>query len=132
MDQITVRNATKAKLIGTQIDLANTFLARLVGLLGKKRLDRGCGILIQPSCGVHTFGMLFAIDVVALDKDRQVLRTWSNLAPFRITGLSLSTQACLELAAGQVEACHIRPGDRLQIFPNVLHNHPTPAAKTRS
>jgi len=132
MDQITVSNATKAKLIGTRIDLANTFLARLVGLLGKTRLDPGCGVLIQPSSGVHTVGMRFAIDVVALDKNRQVLRTWSRLGPFRIAGLSLSTHACLELAAGQVEACHIQPGDRLQIVPNTVHHHPTSVTGTRS
>ena len=122
MDQITVRNSTKANLIGARIDLANTFASRLFGLLGKRLLECGRGVLIQPSCGIHTFGMWFAIDVVALDKDCRVLRTWSNLAPFRISGLSMRTHSCLELAAGQVKACNIETGDRLDIVRNGVCN----------
>lgn len=115
MEQVTIRNATKAEDIGGRIELANTFSSRLIGLLGRKSLGPGRGMLIQPSSGVHTFGMLFAIDVVALDKERRVLRTWRNVAPFRVAGLGLRTHSCLELAAGQVDACRIEAGDRLEV-----------------
>ena len=118
MHQITVSNPAKASLIGTRIELADTCVGRLVGLLGRKRLEPGCGLLLQPSSGVHTFGMRFAIDVVALDRSRCVLRTWSHLLPFRLTRLSLRTHACLELAAGEVAALHIVPGDRLLLVRN--------------
>jgi uncharacterized membrane protein (UPF0127 family) len=114
MKHITIKNTGKAVTIGTRIVLANTFSSRLFGLLGKRRLDAGCGLLIRPSSGVHTLGMLFAIDVVALNKDLRVLKVWPRLAPFRVTSVSLKTNCVLELAAGQIERCRIEPGDQLE------------------
>ncbi|HZY61833.1 MAG TPA: DUF192 domain-containing protein [Edaphobacter sp.] len=116
MKYITIKTPDKAVTIGTRIVLANTFLSRLFGLLGKKRLDPGCGVLIRPSSGVHTLGMLFPIDVIALDKDLRVLKVWRRLAPFRVTSISLKTDCILELAAGQIDQCRIDLGDRLQII----------------
>ena len=112
---MTIENTGKAVTIGTRIVLANTFSSRLFGLLGKRRLDAGCGVLIRPSSGVHTFGMLFAIDVIALDKDLRVLKVWPRLAPFRITSVSLKTNCVLELAGGQIEYFRIEPGDQLEV-----------------
>ena len=112
---VTVRNTEKDLTIGTRIVFANTFSSRLFGLLGKRCLDAGCGVLIRPSSGVHTFGMLFAIDVVALTKDLRVLKVWPRLAPFRVTSVSLKTHCVLELAAGQIEQCRIEPGDQLEV-----------------
>jgi uncharacterized protein len=118
MQRITVTNATKAVTVGARIELADTPWSRLFGLLGRRRLGYGRGMLIQPSSGVHTFGMAFPIDVIALDKHRRVLRTWRHLAPFRMTTLSFVTHACLELPAGQIDRCNIETGDRLEIACN--------------
>jgi uncharacterized membrane protein (UPF0127 family) len=116
MNQLTVRNAGKAVTIGTQITLADTFLTRLFGLLGKTHLNPGCGLLIRPSSGVHTMGMLFPIDVVALDKAMRVVKIWRNLRPFRMTSVSFKISSVLELPSGQIEACRIERGDQLEII----------------
>ena len=109
-----LRNKTRATTVGTQITTAETFLTRLIGLAGKRRLDAGCGLLIRPSSGIHTFGMRFAIDVVALSKDLRVLKLWHCVVPFRMTGLSLRTDSMLELPAGAISACEMRVGDQLE------------------
>ena len=111
---MTFRNRTKANTIGTQIAVAETSLTRLVGLAGRRRLDAGCGLLIRPSSGIHTFGMLFSIDAVALDKNLRVLRVWHRLAPFRMTSIHLKTDSMLELPAGQICNCRIGVGDQLE------------------
>ena len=111
---MNLRNITRATTVGTRITIADTSLRRLIGLLGKRRLDAGCGLLIRPSSGVHTFGMLFSIDVVALSKNLQVLKLWPRLAPFRITSVSLKTHSILELPAGQISHCGIKVGDQLE------------------
>jgi uncharacterized membrane protein (UPF0127 family) len=113
MKYVTIRNPGKAVTIGSKIALANTVASRLFGLLGKRGLEQGCGILIRPSSGIHTFGMSFPIDVVALDKSLRVLKVWHSLAPFRFAALSLRTHSVLELAAGQIEIGKIQPGDLL-------------------
>jgi uncharacterized protein len=110
-----VINHTKGITIGTQITLANTSLTRLVGLAGRRRLDAGCGLLIKPSSGIHTFGMRFAIDVVALNKRLQVVRLWQRLPPFRITSVSLRIHSVLELHSGTITNCQIDVGDQLEI-----------------
>ena len=115
MKPITLRNAGKAVTIGTKIVPADTFLTRLFGLLGKTHLEPGCGLLIRPSSGVHTMGMMFPIDVVGLDKTMRVVRIWRKLRPFRMTSVSLKIKNVLELPAGQIDACRIECGDQLEI-----------------
>jgi uncharacterized protein len=113
---MNLRNITRATTVGTRITIADTSLTRLLGLLGKRRLDAGCGLLIRPSSGVHTFGMLFSIDVVALSKNLQVLKLWPRLAPFRVTSVSLKTHSMLELPAGQISDCGMKVGDQLEFL----------------
>jgi len=115
MQTLTVSIPEKAVTIGSHIGLADSFLSRLCGLLGKSSLDPGSGILIRPSSGVHTLGMRFPIDVVALDKNLRVVKLWRRLRPYRITSVSLRTQSVLELAPGQIDACRIERGDRLAL-----------------
>lgn len=100
--------------MATRITIADTSLTRLAGLMGRRRLDAGCGLLIRPSCGVHTFGMFFSIDVVALDKGLRVLKLWPRLAPFRVTSIHLKAHSFLELPAGQISHCRIKVGDQLE------------------
>ncbi len=109
-----LRNRTRATTVGTQITIADSSLTRLIGLVGRRRLDAGCGLLIRPSSGIHTFGMLFSIDVVALSQSLKVLKLWHRLAPFRITSISLKTYCMLELPAGQISSCQIQVGDQLE------------------
>jgi len=115
MQYLTVTIPKKAVTIGSQIGLADTFLTRLVGLLGKSSLEDGSGLLIRPSSGVHTMWMRFAIDVVALDRDLRVLRTWQRLHPWRLTSVNFDTHSILELAPGQIRQFDIQPGDQLAI-----------------
>jgi uncharacterized protein len=107
-------DVTRATTVGTRITIADTSLTRLIGLMGRRRLDAGCGLLIRPSSGIHTFGMLFSIDAVALDKNLRVLRVWHRLAPFRMTSIHLKTDSMLELPAGQICNCRIGVGDQLE------------------
>jgi hypothetical protein len=111
---IEVRDRTSGTTIGTRITVADTSLTRLVGLLGRKHLEPGCGLLIKPSCGVHTFGMLFSIDAIALDRGLRVLKLWPGLAPFRVTSLQRKAHCILELPAGQITRCRILAGDQLE------------------
>jgi uncharacterized protein len=112
---IHLRDRTRATTVGARITVADTSLSRLIGLVGRRRLDAGCGLLIRPSFGIHTFGMLFSIDVVALSRSLQVLKVWHRLAPFRITSISLKTYCVLELPAGQISSCQIQVGDQLEL-----------------
>ncbi len=116
MEQVTVRNKTRATVIGTKIAVADTFLTRLIGLLGRRRLDAGAGLWIRPSSGVHTFGMLFSIDVIALDRKLCVCAAWPALRPWRISGVSWRFHSVIELPIGSIDRGNIQLGDQLEIL----------------
>jgi uncharacterized protein len=115
MKLLTLTIPQKSVTIGSRIGLADSSLTRLFGLLGRRSLEPGSGLLIRPSSGVHTFCMLFSIDVVALDRDLRVLAVWRRLPPFRVTPISLKSHSSLELAPGEIDRCGIEPGDQLTV-----------------
>jgi len=115
MEQVTIRNVTRATVIGTRIAVADTAFTRLIGLLGRRGLERDAGLWIRPSSGVHTFGMLFPIDVIALDGKLRVCAAWQRLRPWRISGVSWGIHSVIELPAGSIERINIQRGDQLEV-----------------
>jgi len=113
--EVEVVNTTKGTVLGSQVRVANSALARMVGLLRHSGLDRGTGLLIEPSSGVHTIGMRFPIDVVALDRNRCVRGVWEALAPFRLAALSFRTRSVIELPAGTIRESRTEVHDQLAI-----------------
>jgi len=113
--QIEIVNVNKNTVVGSSIGVASTAWSRLVGLLGKVGLDLGGGLLIVPSSGVHTWGMLFPIDVVALDCRMRVLGVWERLGSFRIAAVGWRTRSVLELPVGTIRRSQIEVNDQLAI-----------------
>lgn len=97
---------------GLQVVLAQSFWARMVGLLGQRGLAPDHALLIAPCNNVHTWCMRFAIDVVFLDRDGVVLAVVPELAPWRMAA-SWRAHACLELAAGGARRMGLVPGRHL-------------------
>ncbi len=112
---VKVIDITKSSVVGSNIDVASTCCSRLVGLLGRAGLEPGTGLLIVPSSGVHTWGMRFPIDVVALDRKLRVVGIWPRLGRFRVAALGWKTHAVLELPAGTIQQCNIGIHDQLAI-----------------
>ena len=112
---IRIVNLTRKTVLGSRIRVPENSLARAIGLLGEKRLDPGGGLFIDPSSGIHTFGMRFAIDVIALDRKLRVRGLWQKLGPFRIAGLSWRTSCVVELPVGAIEASGTRLNDQLVV-----------------
>jgi uncharacterized membrane protein (UPF0127 family) len=70
-----------------------------------------------PSSGVHTWGMLFPIDVVALDRGMRVLGVWERVGGFRIAAVGWKTRSVLELPVGTIRRSRIEVNDQLAIAP---------------
>jgi uncharacterized membrane protein (UPF0127 family) len=107
-------NRTRGTVIGEGIRVADSALTGIVGLLGERDLPPGDGLLIVPSQGVHTLGMLFAIDIMVLDGEWNVIAIRRELRPFRMTRVFWKAAAVLELPAGTVESCSTLVGDTLE------------------
>ncbi len=117
--QVYVYNKTREAFVATEAKVADTYLRRLVGLLGKTRnwARPGRGLWIVPSHGVHTIGMLFTIDLIFLDPSKQVVHVEEHVRPFRISKVSLKATSVLELPPHTVFRTGTRVGDRLEIGP---------------
>ena len=114
-----VYNKTRETFVATEALLADSYLRRLVGLLGKTRrwAQLGRGLWIVPSRGVHTIGMLFPIDLIFLGKDKQVVHVEEYVRPFRISKVSLKATSVLELPAHTIYRSGTKIGDQLEIAP---------------
>lgn len=98
-----------------EVKVADRFMTRLIGLLNKRRLEPGAGLLIEPCSSIHTFGMAFSIDVVTLDRDYRVLGVWRDIRPWRMKVFSSDTYRVLELGSGTLHLSNIEIGDYLQV-----------------
>lgn len=112
---LRIKNITQDRTVCTSARKPATYLARLRGLLGTDSLSPDAGLLLDPSSGVHTFGMRYSIDVVALDRNLRVAGLWHSVAPGRICGLGFRTHSVLELHDGHIRACGLAVGDQLSI-----------------
>lgn len=110
-----VVNDTRNVCLGNRIHVADTTLSRFIGLLGRNSLLPSEGLLIEPSNGVHTVGMRFAIDVLLLNKQREVLAVYDSMRPFRVTRLDWKAASALELPAGVRVNSGTRIGDKLSV-----------------
>lgn len=106
-------NSTRGTVLGESIRVADTGLSRIIGLLGERRLSPGDGLLIVPCQGVHTWGMLFPIDVVVLDGQWNVLALRHRMKQFRMTRVFWRAAAVLELPAGTLDSTATDIGDTL-------------------
>lgn len=116
MRVVKVFNQTQGEVVWERVEVANTSMRRLFGLLGRAGLAAGEGLWIKPSSGVHTVGMTFPIDVVGLDSKGVVIKLWHRLVPFRVTSVSWKMQSVIELPSGQIEESGIKVGDLLTMI----------------
>ncbi len=114
-----VYNKTRETFVATEALLADSYLRRLVGLLGKTRrwAQLGRGLWIVPSRGVHTIGMLFPIDLIFLGKDKEVVYVEEYVRPFRISKVLLKATSVLELPPHTIYRSGTKIGDQLEIAP---------------
>jgi uncharacterized membrane protein (UPF0127 family) len=92
--------------------VADTTLRRMRGLLGRRELSPGDGIVLRPGWSIHTVFMLFPIDVAFVNADQVVIKVVQNLKPFRAS-VCRGARDVVELAAGEAERRGLKPGDRL-------------------
>jgi uncharacterized membrane protein (UPF0127 family) len=91
---------------------AGSPLARMRGLLGRKELPRGEGMLLRPAASVHTAFMRFPIDVVFVDGAGRVLDIAHSVRPWRAVACR-GAKAVVELAAGECSRRDLETGDEL-------------------
>ena len=112
---VRVLNTTRHTVLGDRIDVAETSLSRMVGLLGKQALEPGTGLIIFPSQAVHTVGMQFPIDVVFVDRQWRVTGMRPGMVPSRMSKVHWKAKCVVELPIGVIGRSATAVGDQLEI-----------------
>jgi uncharacterized membrane protein (UPF0127 family) len=100
------------RVVAESVTVADSTGRRLRGLLGKKDLASGHGVLLRPAWSIHTAFMRFPIDVVFLDADQVVIKIVPSLPPFK-TASCRGAREVIELRAGECERRGLALGDRV-------------------
>lgn len=110
-----VWNERTGERLGTQIQVARSFWARLFGLAGRRYLPLGTGLLLPGCDSVHTHFMRVALDLIYLDAGGRVVGVRRRVSPWRAPGRVPGTVDLLELPSGGAGTTRI--GDRLHRAP---------------
>jgi uncharacterized membrane protein (UPF0127 family) len=87
---------------------------RLKGLLGRRGLPSGEGLLIKPTGSIHMFFMRVPIDAVFLDRELRVIAVVADLRPWRMAARR-GAKSVLELSAGEAARRGLQSGDVLRL-----------------
>jgi uncharacterized membrane protein (UPF0127 family) len=95
--ETVLRDQTSGAILVPHLTIAQTFFAQLRGLLGRKDLPLGEGLLITPCRAIHTCFMRFTIDAVFIDRAGKIVKICSQVKPWRLA--AANAYAVIELPA---------------------------------
>ncbi len=95
------------------IKLADTFGGRCRGLMFYQAMPGVAGIILYPCNFVHLFWMRFPLDLVYINRNREVLLIRENISPNRIGPYIKDAYFVLETEAGSLAGKNIRKGEQL-------------------
>jgi uncharacterized protein len=105
-------NERTGQTVGASVQTASGPWSSFAGLMLKKELPSGHGLLFQPARGIHTHFMRFPIDLIFLDDANRVIKIRDTMVPWRFEFTSAA--GVVEMNAGVAKAMDVRPGDQLR------------------
>jgi uncharacterized protein len=112
---LKVLNQTRNIVLAENAELADSFLSRMKGLLGRDRLDPNQALVITRCQQIHMFFMRFAIDAVFIDSASQVVGLVENIKPSQMSSIFWKANRVIELPSGSIARTKTSLGDHIQI-----------------
>jgi uncharacterized protein len=107
-------NQSNGRILADHLLVANTFWTRLRGLMFTSSLPSNSAMHITPCRSVHTFFMNYAIDVVYLDADFQIVAIDKTMVPRKFGKLHKGAVSVVELPAGKAADTETKVGQYLK------------------
>ena len=108
-------NDTRQRFLAGRGSVAARPWARMRGLIGRTSFELGEGLLLVGTQGIHTIGMRFAIDVLFLDQDGNVIHLIHAMEPLRFSPFIRKAAMVLELPVGVLHETGTQVGDGIEI-----------------
>ncbi len=112
-DAVNLVDLNTGCCVAKRLRIADTFASRLTGLMGRRALAEGEGLLLKGCRSIHTCFMRFSIDVAYLDRDMWVVAVHHCVKPWRFVGPVSLGEHTLELPAGTLERLGVLAGHHL-------------------
>jgi len=109
-------NKTKNVFLAEEALVAERLFDRTKGLLGRKLLLPKEALVIRRCNSIHTFFMDFAIDVLFVDKNSQVVGIKENIAPWRFSRIYWKASFVVELSSGRIRQTRTEKGDEIALI----------------
>ena len=109
-----VVNQNTGEVILQELYIADTFMKRFLGLMGKKELKSGSGLKIEPCSSIHTFNMKFPIDVMFLSEDHEVLKLVGGMKPGKVSAVVKGAKYVIEANENEL-TLKINENDRIEV-----------------
>jgi len=111
-----IYNLSKNKVVAEDVRVADSFFARLKGLMFDRDEPPSMNaLIIKPCNSIHSFFMRFPIDVAFVDSGGRVLKILRSFKPWRIAGPVIGSKMVIEMADGAFGDDKISVGDVLDI-----------------
>ena len=106
-------NRTKAAVLADNVEVAETWVTRLCGLMFRDRLQEKHCLILKPCNSIHTCFMRFNIDVLFVGDEGEILYLLENMPPFRFSPIVRKARFIIELPAHTISLTGTSLGDRL-------------------
>ena len=116
MQTVQVVNATRGTIIAEKAQIAASLGQRMKGLLGRRGLSADEALILRPCTSIHTFFMHFAIDVLFLGKNRQIIKIVQNMPPNRLSPIVWASLMAIELPAGKISQTNTQVGNIVELL----------------
>lgn len=107
----SIVNQTRGTVVATQVEMATSFWARGKGLIGRKSLPDGFGLVIRPCGSIHMFFMSIPLDVLHVDKEGRVLKVLAGIKPWHLGPIVPRGKWVVELPRGAAGRSGTQAGD---------------------
>lgn len=107
-------NKKNGWVLADNLEVADSFLKRTKGLLGRSGICRGEGLHIIPCSSIHSFFMKFDFDAVFINKKNEVVYLNKNMPAWRVSKVCFSANSVIELPAGIINETETEIGDVLE------------------
>src|SRR5438552_5214675 len=111
--RFSIANADRGTQLAHHAKLASSLVDRFFGLMGRKGVEAGGGLLLTKSASIHSFFMRFRFDAVFVDRENRVVKVVPSMRQWWVAFGGRGAKDTIELPAGTAERTKTQIGDQL-------------------
>ena len=116
---VCIVNRSRGVVIADKVEVASSWWARAKGLIGRRSLPAGFGLVLKPCGAIHMFFMAIPLDVIHVDRTGRIVKILHGIKPWRLGPLVPTSRWVIEVPAETVQATGTQVGDLVELVEEV-------------